>query len=239
MTMTMTITTLAVIGTGLLYFLSYIGLFRKITFREETIGPFVFVYRTETRPYEQVGPVFQDILNFMKHHNDNANDDGNDDGNGNGNGNDSADCRMAGIYYDDPKKTSNPRSALGFLIETDKHKKTYNDILQQVNVNVKDKVKGGKDEQCEQEDDKCKREYEYEWEWEVMEVQETKTVSSYFPMRIPMISFPLSAIKTYGAFQRQKQYQIQCGCFEIYERDRIGTFFPQSNISQFQCQFQS
>ena len=49
-----------------------------------------------------------------------------------------------------------------------------------------------------------------------------------------VLSCMLSAMKTYPAFKRQKKYEAQhAGCLEIYYADKVGTYFPQSNLTQF------
>ena len=175
----------ATISSLSLSFLWYMGVFKKILFHEETIGPFKFVYRSDKGPYREVGPLFNTTIEYMKktgfHH-----------------------CKTAGIYYDDPETTPNPRYAVGFIID---EKKDY----EKFETNKEDILK----------------------EWKLLDVKETRTVASYFPMRFTVLSCILSAMKTYPAFKRQDKYKNNTGCLEIYFEDKIGTYFIQTNLTQF------
>lgn len=168
-----------------LTFLWYMGVFKKIQFHQETIGPFKFIYRSNKGPYREVGPFFNSTLEYM-----------NDTGFGH--------CKTAGIYYDDPATTPNPRYAVGFIIDDKKDD-------EQFDANKEDILK----------------------EWRLLEIKETKTIASYFPIRITVLSCMLSAMKTYSAFKRQDKYKNSTGCLEIYFKDRVGTYFIQSNLNQF------
>lgn len=176
----------------LLSFLWYIGVFKKIRFHEETIGPFKFIYRTNKGPYHEVGPMFNSTIKYMY-----------EIGVGH--------LRTSGIYYDNPELVQNPRYAIGFIIEKKEDEEKFN------------KIKGS-----------------IVKEWKVLELKETKTVASYFPMRFTIISCALSAMKTYRAFKSQTQYSCKVdesiGSLEIYYKDKIGTYFPQSNFIQFKAE---
>ena len=69
--------------------------------------------------------------------------------------------------------------------------------------------------------------------WKIMEIKETKTAASYFPIKFQTISRSLSARKTYSAFNRQEKYKSGSGIMEIYDEEKIETHFPQSNLLQF------
>ena len=112
-------------------------------------------------------------------------------------------CNTAGIYYDDPKTTSSPRYSVGFIIEQ-KDESIFN-----------------------------KRKHEILKGWRVLEVKQTKTVVSYFPMRYMIISSILAVMKTYPAFESQDKYKTHGGIMEIYFKDRIGFYFPQDNSTTF------
>ncbi len=96
-------------STILLSFLWYIGVFKKIRFHEETIGPFKFIYRTNKGPYHEVGNMFNSTIKCM-----------NDIGFGH--------LKTSGIYYDNPEIVKNPRYAIGFIVETKEDEKKFNKI---------------------------------------------------------------------------------------------------------------
>merc|ERR1711976_46617 len=114
-------------------------------------------------------------------------------------------CKTAGIFYDNPKENNNPRYAVGFII---------------------DKKEDG--EKFLKEKDEILKE-----QWKLLDVKETKTVSSHFPIRFQVLSCMLSAMKTYSAFESQDKYKVAAGCLEIYSSDDVGTYFPQENLTQF------
>ncbi len=175
--------------TAVVSFLWYLGAFIKIKFEEETIGPFKFVYRNARGPYQGVGPMFEETINFFKKLG-------------------IKDCRTAGIYYDNPETEPNPKYSIGFIVETKEQ-----------------------EERFKSEEESILKEYK------VMEVKETKTVSSHFPIKFQAMSCILSAMKTYPAFKRQDKYEGKTGCLEIYTDDDVGTFFPQDNLMQFWPKF--
>ena len=117
---------------------------------------------------------------------------------------------MAGIYYDDPGTTNVPRSAIGFLInQDDTHSK---ELLEKVN----------------EKDAK---------EFFILEIPETKTIVSTFPMRWTAPSCALSAMKTYPAF-KATSFELKSGAMEIYRSDNktVETHFPQGNFDKFNPQ---
>ena len=119
----------------------------------------------------------------------------------------------AGMYYDDPKTTDIPRYAVGF-------------VFGQTNDAAKKKW-----EKFQQEnEDEAK-------EWSVLELKQTPTIVSIFPMRWTAISCALSAMKTYPAFEAAG-YQLKSGSMEIYRSDNktVETHFPQGNYEQFCAQ---
>lgn len=87
-------------------FLWYLGAFIKITFKEETIGPFKYLYKTARGPYQDVGPLFDATITYLKKMG-------------------LQNCRTAGIYYDDPASEPNPRYAVGFIVETKEQEKKF------------------------------------------------------------------------------------------------------------------
>lgn len=176
---------LILLSTATVSFLWYLGVFIKITFKEETIGPFKYLHKTARGPYQNVGPLFNTTIEYCKKMG-------------------FKDCKTAGIYYDDPQSEPNPRYAVGFIIET------------------KDQ-----EEKFKAEKDIILKEYN------LMEVKETKTVSSHFPVKFQALSCMLSAMKTYPAFKRQDKYKLGTGCLEIYTEDDCATYFPQNNLMQF------
>ena len=120
---------------------------------------------------------------------------------------------MAGIYYDDPKTTDVPRYAVGFLIDSD------------------DTVSRQHWERLKKEDSIVEN------EWSVLEIEDTPTIVSFFPIRWMAVSCALSAMKTYPAFEKTG-YELKCGAMEIYRTDlgRVETHFPQDNFLQFNPQ---
>jgi len=113
-------------------------------------------------------------------------------------------CKTAGIYYDDPKTTKTPRYALGFLVNAEQLK-----LFKTIDV-------------------------KFLKEYILLDIKETETAVSEFPSRkVSIVSFALSAIKTYSAFNRQTKYKLNSGTMEIYYDDFIATHFPQQNFEQF------
>ena len=146
------------------------------------------MYQTVQGPYSEVGPHFQKVVNFL-------------------NENDMNHVSTAGMYYDDPETTSNPRSAVGFLVGPP-NENEWNQVP---------------------EHEKRK--------WKVMVMKETDTIVSLFPMKWMAVSCALSAIKTYPAFKKQKELfaSMKSGTVEIYNSSEriIETHFPQNNFDQF------
>ena len=116
----------------------------------------------------------------------------------------------AGIYYDDPKTTTVTRYAVGFLIKQD---------------DTASKKKWVKFQQDSKEEAK---------EWSVLELKDTPTIVSVFPMHLIVIQSAVSAMKTYPAFEATA-YEIKSGSMEIYRTDNktVETHFPQGNYDQF------
>ncbi len=113
------------------------------------------------------------------------------------------DCSTAGMYYDDPKTTKIPRFTAGFLLDNDEKKEKWNKVQ-----------------------DEAKK------LWKIMEIKETPTIFSSFPMRWMAMSCALSAMKTYPAFEKE-DFDLKSGSMEIYYSDVIETHFPQGNYVQF------
>ena len=92
------------------------------------------------------------------------------------------------------------------------------------------------------DDDKVQEESK---QWSVLQIKDTATMMSSFPMHWMPISCAISAIKTYPAFekyqqqqQQQKSFVLKSGTMEIYRNDTgvIETHFPQDNFDQFNPQ---
>ncbi len=167
-------------------FLWYLGAFIKITFKEETIGPFKYLHKTARGPYQDVGPLFDATITYFKKMG-------------------FQNCRTAGIYYDDPASEPNPRYAVGFIVETKEQ-----------------------EEKFQAEEETILKEFK------LMEVKETKTACSHFPVKFQALSCMLSAMKTYTAFKEQDEFKPKhVGCLEIYTDDDCATHFPQNNLEQF------
>lgn len=160
-------------------------MFKKITFQEETIGPFKFLYRNGRGQYREVGPLFEATIKYFQKMG-------------------FKDLKTGGIYYDDPEVEPSPRYAVGFIIETDEQEEQFKA--------VKDSILK---------------------EFRLLEVKETKTISSHFPIKFQALSCMLSAMKTYSAFKGQDKYKASTGCLEIYTDNDVGTYFPQNNLMQF------
>ena len=77
-------------------------------------------------------------------------------------------------------------------------------------------------------------------EWNVMNISETPTMVSSFPLKWTSLSCALSAIKTYPAFRKEKELfaTMKSGTMEIYSSHDglIETHFPQNNFDQFNPQ---
>lgn len=89
------------IVTGAVLFLVYSGLFSRIVISEKEIGPYQVVYKSHVGPYQEVGPIMDEIYNSLK----------NDE---------QIETSMGfGIYYDDPKKThvEDLRSDIGSILD--------------------------------------------------------------------------------------------------------------------------
>ena len=161
----------------------YIGVFKKIKFEEGKVGPVKFVHRKHSGPYKNSGIHFGEILSILEDQ-------------------DLSDCKTAGIYYDDPKTTSNPRYACGFLVE----------------IAQKDRFEDAKES--------------FLREFEEIEIKETRTKMSSFPVRAGILSYALSSMKTYNTFEK-KGHQMKCGSIEVYDGEEIETHFPQENCEEF------
>ena len=113
----------------------------------------------------------------------------------------------AGIYYDDPKTTDTPRYAVGFVFG-----KNNSAAKQRWGKLLKEETK----------------------DWSILELKQTPTIVSVFPMRSTVVSCALSAMKTYPAFEASG-YKLKSGSMEIYRSDNktVETHFPQGNHEQF------
>ena len=181
-------TCITLIGTGLWY----LGAFIPIEFQKSKIGPFVFVYLQGKGPYHEVGPLFtriQKILQTLSFQS-------------------FAKCKLAGIYYDDPKTTKTPRYAVGFIIENKKEIDQFESL--EKDVWMKHDLKK-------------------------MSLNETNTAVSNFPIRPKFMigSFMMGVWKTYPAFRKQETFVLKCGTVEIYSDDNIAFHFPQDNTEQY------
>jgi hypothetical protein len=117
------------------------------------------------------------------------------------------DCKIAGIYYDDPAKTNMARYAVGFLIEKD-HILRFEGL--------KDIIKK---------------------DFQMLDLKRTKTIVAHFPIRAGSLSYALSAIKVYPAFKKRVHFCLQSGAVEIYHGQKvIATHFPLENLDQFRPQ---
>jgi len=175
------------IGSALIAILSglwYVGVFNEVKFTDGMVGPAKFVYKKHAGPYQQSGMHFMVLCTDFKERGD-------------------EDFRMAGIYYDDPETTKNPRYLAGFLVENKGQEDRFEAF-------EKDFLKG----------------------FEVMNIKATKTIMSTFLVRAGNLSYGLSAMKTYPAFDK-KGYTMKSGSMEIYDRVKIYTHFPQENYEQF------
>lgn len=119
---------------------------------------------------------------------------------------------MAGIYYDDPKTTNVPRYAVGFLLDGE------DTSSRQIWERIRDT------------DDVTKK-------FSVLEIRDTTTIVSSFPIRWMAVSCAISAMKTYPAYEKTG-YKLDSGTMEIYHTDIgiIETHFPQANFDQFNPQ---
>ena len=75
----------AVLVSVLLSFLAYMGFFNTMDVQESKFGPYAFFYKSFTGPYEEVGPLFQEIHDIFKKKGIEMES-------------------MAGVYYDDPRE---------------------------------------------------------------------------------------------------------------------------------------
>ena len=176
---------------GVLYLLWFIGVFTSIRFQPSTIDPMTFVYKTKKGPYPEVGPAFSITIDFMKKQ-----------------GFDTSKLPTAGMYYDDPETTKDPRYAVGFVLNDAASKKKWEKIQQENKEEAK--------------------------EWSTLELKKTPTIVSIFPMRWVVASCAISAMKTYPAF-KSSSYEMNSGSMEIYRTDNktVETHFPQGNYEQF------
>ena len=104
-----------------------------------------------------------------------------------------------GMFYEDPQTTPNPRYAAGFLVEA-KYEQLYQSFAKEF----------------------------FAQGFLELELKETKTISTSFPLRAGIVSYALSAMKVYPAFMK-KNLEMKCGSVELYLKDTIVTHFPQEN----------
>lgn len=104
-----------------------------------------------------------------------------------------------GMFYEDPQTTPNPRYAVGFLVEA-KYEQLYQSFAKEFSAQG----------------------------FLQLELKETKTLSTSFPLRAGIASYTLSAMKVYPAFMN-KNLEMKCGSVEVYLKDTIVTHFPQEN----------
>ena len=129
------------------------------------------------------------------------------------------DFRIAGIFYDNPK----PKK---------KKKRNYNDRFRVDNRKTPKYLAGFLVETGQQEDRGIAFQEAFLKDFEVMDIKETKTIMSSFPIRAGPLSYGISAMKTYPAFH-QKGYNVKSGAMEIYDSAKIDTHFPQDNFNLF------
>lgn len=113
------------------------------------------------------------------------------------------DCKVAGIYYDDPETIVLPRYAVGFLVESKQ--------MAQMNA-VKNSLS---------------KDYQF------LEIKKTRTICATFPIRAGFLSYALSAMKVYPAFKKRLQVRLQSGVMEIYHGNFIATHFPVEHFDLF------
>jgi DNA gyrase inhibitor GyrI len=87
---------------AILMFLSYIGMFSKVSISERKMGPYTYAFVTHVGPYTEVGKPMMELNDKMTEAGFNSIDG-------------------IGIYYDDPKQTSKEklRSDVGSIISTE------------------------------------------------------------------------------------------------------------------------
>ncbi len=113
------VASVAVAGSAsVLWLCWYMGIFRKITFQKESLGPVKFYHRKGQGQYSSVGPAFQAALDYLQ--TKGLSEDTNP---------------TAGIYYDHNVPPGvEPRYAVGFLYSEDE-KDENNEKLQKEFIN--------------------------------------------------------------------------------------------------------
>ena len=92
----------------------YMGIFQKITFQKEVLGPIKLYHRKGQGQYSSVGPAFQAALDYLQ-----------------SKGLSESTNPTAGIYYDDPENVPSgvePRYAVGFIYSVDGNDKHNEDL---------------------------------------------------------------------------------------------------------------
>ena len=127
----------------------------------------------------------------------------------------------AGIYYDDPKTTppSDLRYAVGFLWTGGTRGASA----------IREEL--GRSEESSSSSPVSNK--NHKTPWNRLDIPATPTVAAAFPNRLGVGSVVLSAMKTYAAFERQKEFSLESGAVEVYWPDRIVTHFPQGNHDLF------
>ena len=94
-------------------FSAYMGAFSSVHVKEGEFGPYSFFYKPFIGPYEEVGPLFQEVHEIFEKKSIEIES-------------------MAGIYYDDPKtvEKSSLRSEIGAILNKADAQKHLNKLLQ-------------------------------------------------------------------------------------------------------------